>query len=1720
MKTNQLLKTILAGFLMTLCGVLTGYAQWAKLDPNELSLAVGETKSVTVKFDESYSETSVTWTFLGRTSIINRVDEGTENATTIEVKALAEGETFVACEVHGKKGSQTRTQSFVCNVNVTATAPTALSLPAGMTVKPGETMLLTPTVTPEGASTANLEWSSSDETIATVSEGVVTGVKPGNVQITVKTKDGSVSATCEVKVSAVDPTAISLPAKVEVQQGKSVTLTPTVTPTGASVENLLWTSSNGVVASVTSAGVVKGVKVGTATITVKTPNGLTATCEVTVTAPDATSITLPLTIQTVKQGETLTLTPTLHPSSASTEGLTWASSDETIATVSKGDVKGVAEGTVTITVTTTNGLSATCKVKVVAPDPTAVKLPTETQEVKQGATLKLTPTFEPANATTESLTWTSSNTEVATVSSTGVVTGVKANATEVTITVTTANGKTATCKVKVIAPDPTSISLPTTQEVKKGETITLDPTLKPEGASAGTLTWTTNNSDVASIADATKGEVKGVKEGTATITVKTANGLSAFCVVTVLAPDPTAITLPTETQEVKQGETRTLSPTLEPEGALAENLTWTSDNEAVATVTSSGVVKGVKASDTEVTITVTTANGKSATCKVKVVAPDPTYVSLPGSQEVKKGETVTLTPTLLPENASTSTLTWESSDDAIATVTSEGKVEGKAVGTATITVKTANGKSATCQVRVVQPDLTDITLPTETQEVKQGETLDLTTLWTLTPADASTAGLEWSSSDEAIATVTSSGVVKGVKVNDAEVTITVKTTDGSISKECKVKVVAPEPLSVSLPTTLKVKVGGEETLTPEYTPSDATSTLTWESSDDAIATVSEGKVEGKAEGSATIKVTTANGKTASCLVTVVPADPVDPTTITLPTETQEVKQGETLDLKEKWTLDPADASTANLEWTSSNEAVATVSDGVVTGVKADAAEVTISVKVKGSTEEAKTCKVKVLPPDPTFVSLPTTQKVKKGEKLTLTPTVKPADVSTENFEWTSDKAEVATVEKGEVTGVAEGTATITVKTPNGLTTFCVVTVIPADPVDPTTITLPTATQEVKQGETLDLKEKWTLDPTDASSVNLEWSSSDETIATVSDGVVTGVKADDAEVTISVKVKGSDAALATCKVKVTVPDLASISLPESAEVKKDGTLDLAAELTLTPDNAAAPTVTWTSADDAVATVTAAGVVTGKSLGTVKITAKVSDEISAECEVTVVAPDLTKIELPATVKMCVGDTKDLAAELTLTPADAETPNVTWTTSDKNVARVVSGVVIALNLGTATITATTEDGLTVQTQVIVSEDPDIAALDNALYVEVENVKADATSFELPVFLKNDVTAVGTSFTVTLPAGMTLATDEDGDVTAQLEGTRAAAADFNVLAAGANGSYNVSIMPKGTTEAISGTDGKLLTFTVNVPEGVEVGSYTVRLTSSMLTVKADDGTLSTLELANTSATFNVVPALAGDVNNDGKVDVTDATMIVYAALGEEQEGFDSSSADVNQDGRVDLTDAIIVLYQSLGEDPLKPKSSRHYAAATNSNDALVIDDVVIERGGIVELPVKFANPDGDKIVGMQMTLVLPEGVSTVKDEEELPMAVLDGTSCPKMSLYPTSNDAFGLLPTTLNASVKGSEGTLFTTTLRADDSLEAGSVLETTVTGAVFTVKDASGTYSVPVPDFTFSIVVGDGADAIANIAGVQENGEARFSLSGQRVGNGYKGIVVMKGKKVLVK
>ena len=773
--------------------------------------------------------------------------------------------------------------------------------------------------------------------------------------------------------------------------------------------------------------------------------------------------------------------------------------------------------------------------------------------------------------------------------------------------------------------------------------------------------------------------------------------------------------------------------------------------------------------------------------------------------------------------------------------------------------------------------------------------------------------------------------------------------------------------------------------------------------------------------------------------------------------------------------------------------------------------------------------------------------LKLDEKKTLTVTFG-EDCKETSVEWTSQgNAEIIKFEASDdkksvgITGLKEGNTYVVCKAKaikvqdNDTTNFskaflCTINVSKPDLVK---INL-SATRDVKQGDTLLLVP--TFDPVKASTKNLTWTSDKPEIAVVySTGAVMGLKEGTAQITVTAK--GTDKS-ATCTVTVKAPDPTYISLPDTiTTLNPEGTKTLTPKVY--PDNASTEgiTYTWTSSNSEVVSVdTNGGKLTAIKAGVATITAKTTvngKELSATCVVSVVVkpqtiPELESISLPETAELCIDST------LTLTPsylpAEASKPSsYTWTSDNPAVATVTSwsGEVKGISAGTATITAKTivkGKEYTASCVVTVKADTDISAKENALYVVAQAIKVDDNNeFILPVCLKNAANVVGVSFTLTLPQGMTLKADADGDFDKTgcvLNEERAASSGYNVLGAFGKDSCScsIAIMPNATSSIVTGTDGTLITFTVKVADDVKGGEYTVLLSENSLTVKDGEDNLSTLPLANTRSTLTIPSnTLSGDVNNDGKLDITDANKIIFASLGEPEDGFDWDAADVNKDGRVDLTDAIIVLYESLKPAPTSPR--RKAANASTYNDEIVIDDVVIEKGSFVELPVKFLNPEGDKIVGMQMNLILPEGVSTLKNNE-VPVAVLDGTSCPKMSIYPTSSDGFGILATTLNASVKGTEGTLFTTTLCADNDLEAGSVLEAKATNVKFSVKDASGSHAVPVADFTFSITIGNNPDAIVDIAGIQENGEARFSLSGQRVSNGFKGIVVMKGKKMFVK
>jgi uncharacterized protein YjdB len=233
--------------------------------------------------------------------------------------------------------------------------------------------------------------------------------------------------------------------------GATQQLIATVLPSTATNKTIIWSSDKASVATVSSNGLVTGIAEGTAIITGTTVDGAkSATSRFRVTMP-VTGVSVSPTTASIAVSGTKQITATVSPANATYKDVTWNSGKTSIATVSNtGLVTGVATGTDTITVTTTDGKkTAICIISVTVPV-TGVSLNHTTASIKVDSMLQLMGTVAPSNATDTKVSWMSDKTSVATVSSTGMVTGVSAGTS--TITATTEDGsKTATCEITVSA---------------------------------------------------------------------------------------------------------------------------------------------------------------------------------------------------------------------------------------------------------------------------------------------------------------------------------------------------------------------------------------------------------------------------------------------------------------------------------------------------------------------------------------------------------------------------------------------------------------------------------------------------------------------------------------------------------------------------------------------------------------------------------------------------------------------------------------------------------------------------------------------------------------------------------------------------------------------------------------------------------------------------------------------------------------------------------------------------------------------------------------------------------------------------------------------------------------------------------------------------------------------------------------------------------------------
>ena len=608
-----------------------------------------------------------------------------------------------------------------------------------------------------------------------------------------------------------------------------------------------------------------------------------------------------------------------------------------------GFVTGVKKGSSTITVTTSNGRTATCKVTVKSA-PSKVTVTPKTVKLNAGDTAALTAKLNSSSAAS-AITWHSTDEDVATVDpDTGLVTAVDSGVT--TVTAVTFNGKTATIPVTVLA-EPTSLDFDE-HDIVMGvkQTITLDAKLNP-GAECP-ITYSVDNARVLKLKGKT---LTAQAAGTATVTASIYNGLEDSMTVTV-EPAPKSVKLPFKTMYIGVGDTFQLDPVVD--GCRA-GLTFTSSKTKYATVTEEGLITAEQAGTAYVTIK--TYNKKSFKLKV-IVQKAPTSLTVtPEVLDMSEGETEKLNCKVPAGSFASITLT--TSDPGVVTVDNEtGELHAVGMGSAVVTATTYNGLEKSCVVNV-KPAPRVIELEEYALDLAVKDTAQLVASF----PDGGYSRLTYVSSDTKVATVSATGLVTGKKAGVA--TIKVMTSLPEVYAVAEVQVWGA-PTRVSLPAS-SVELGVDDTydILP-IIPDNTRTTFTYRSSSTKIATVDAfGTVTAHAKGTATITVTTHNGKTAKLTVNVV--NPFYPDRVTLSGEVPKLLPGETCYIE--YDVYPSSArSFITMNWSTSNKRVATVDDdGEITAVGKGTATIT------GVAEENPKCKltVKVTVVSSSYVDLAT-----------------------------------------------------------------------------------------------------------------------------------------------------------------------------------------------------------------------------------------------------------------------------------------------------------------------------------------------------------------------------------------------------------------------------------------------------------------------------------------------------------------------------------------------------------------------------------------------------------------------------------------------------------------------------------------------------------------------------------------------------------------------------
>ena len=654
---------------------------------------------------------------------------------------------------------------------------------------------------------------------------------------------------------------------------------------------------------------------------------------------------------------------------------------------------------------------------------------------------------------------------------------------------------------------------------------------------------------------------------------------------------------------IEVGSTESISCKIVPENATNKTIAWKSLNSSIVTV-NKGTIKGIAKGDTKISITCGKIEKEIEVSVVNKKIRVSSFTVSPESKSIVVGDEFSVVTTITPENATDKTITWKSDNTEIATVDS-GKIKGVSAGTANITA-TCDGIEKTICVTVTKQKVlvSGFELTPSSVTIGLGDEFEIAT--SITPENATDKTIIWESENEDCVSV-SEGVITGVGIGSTNINATCGGIRQTVSVVVKESVIPVTSISLSK-SEVYLNKNQTVTIVASVLPENATDkTISWKSSDSNVVTVQDGIISAKEYGNAIITATSGN---CSAEVAVTVCIPVESINLSEESLTMNIGDSRTITA----IIYPSDSTDKTIVWASSNESVATVTNGIIRAIAGG--NTTITATCGGV---SNSCLVSVIVPVTSLTLSETLISIVQGSTYKIKSSIDPSNATNKTVTWVSSNESVATVVNGVITAISEGSARITA-TADGKEAYVNVTVTNNSGLIPVSSLLLSQTDvSIKIGESQTVIA--TVNPTNADDATVTWISANENIACVSYGIITGKAV--GSTTITANAGGISKTISVSVIENSIPIVNLTISPNIYNLVVGGSKTVVPNIL--PAIATDRTITWKSSDNSIATVSASGVVTAKSSGYVTITATAKSGVSADAVFLISDPGFT-VSLP--------------------------------------------------------------------------------------------------------------------------------------------------------------------------------------------------------------------------------------------------------------------------------------------------------------------------------------------------------------------------------------------------------------------------------------------------------------------------------------------------------------